>query len=98
VGDKGKVKENEPQRKSWLVSRDALPGPPTSWVPLWLLLPLPIFLLFIGPHPSEEGRGTAGLSSMVGRKVGQQGGGGGGEEKINHFDVVDVQFKLRSHA
>ena len=46
--------------------RDA--GRATHWLglpfpgsPLWLLLPLSIFLHFPGPHPSTEGRGTGGL-------------------------------------
>ena len=52
----------------------------------------------MGPHPSVEGRGTTGLELHGGSKVERQGGEGGGEEKINHFDAVDIQFKLRSHA
>ncbi len=44
-------------------SRDALGGPPTSWVPP-LVAPSPSHILLVtGPHPSAdaEGRGTAGL-------------------------------------
>jgi len=95
--ERGKSK-NELRQKSWPVLVTHWLGLPLPGSPLWLLLPLPIFLLFTGPHPSEEGRGTAGLSSMVGSEVERQGGEGGGEEKINHFDAVDVQFKLRSPA
>ena len=44
-------------------------GLPLPGSPLWLLLPLSIFLHFPGPHPSTEGRGTSGLD-LHGREPG----------------------------
>jgi len=53
-------------------SRDALGGPPTSWVPP-LVAPSPSHILLVtGPHPSAdaEGRGTAGLEVRGGERGG----------------------------
>ena len=57
----------------------------------------------MGPHPSVEGRGTAGLE-LHGEERGTWRGGdgdGGVEGRMNETsttDAVDVRFKLRSHA
>ena len=71
-------------------SRDSPAGLPTWWVPLCLLVPLRVVLQLVGPHPSVEGRGTAGLQLHGGERGGRRGREGGGgvegrnEPNINH--------------
>jgi len=74
VGVSGRGKErgkgkNEPRLSSWPVLTAHWLGLPFPGSPLWLLLPLGVFLHLAGPHPSGEGRGSRG--SVVGSELGR---------------------------
>jgi len=77
--------ENEPRRRSWLVLVTPPAGPPIAWVPPpRSSYPSALSSIERGPHPSVEGRGTAGLELHGGERVrrrGGDGGGGGGVER-----------------
>ena len=71
TGGKGWGKgQNEPRFPSWLVPLDALAGPPISWVPPLLLLPLCVVLHWMGPHPCAEGGALVGWTSVVRSRMG----------------------------
>ena len=64
------MREGRKRATSWPVLVTHWLGLPLPGSPLWLLHPLPKFLLFTGPHPSAEGRGTAGLVLHGGERGG----------------------------